>query len=57
MLRCRMALTLLLPAAVCLPMAAQTQADKATINAIETYLDFIDAKAGPFVPDALQRPL
>jgi len=46
MFRIRLALTLALAAATCLPLAAQAQADKATINAIEGYFDFADANAG-----------
>ena len=46
MSRIRIALTLALACAACLPMAAQAQADKATINALEGYFDFADANAG-----------
>ena len=55
MSRRRIALTLALACAACLPMAAQAQADKATRNALEGYFDFVDANAGTILPD-LGRP-
>ncbi len=53
MLRFRLALTVALAAAVCLPMAAQAQADKATLNAIGGYFDFVDANAGTILPEQI----
>lgn len=60
MARLRLALTLALAAATCLPIAAQAQADKATVNAIEGYFDFVDANSGTLMaeqiaPDDYQR--
>ena len=42
MTRLRRALTLALRAASCLPLAAEAQADKATIHALEGYFEFVD---------------
>jgi hypothetical protein len=53
MFRFRMALTLALAVAACLPMAAQAQADMATVNAIEGYFDFVDANAGTILPEQI----
>ncbi len=53
MFRLRLALTVALAAAACLPIAAQAQADKATLNAIESYFDFVDANAGTILPDQI----
>ncbi|MCW0203449.1 MAG: hypothetical protein OJI74_16415 [Rhodanobacter thiooxydans] len=50
MFRLRLALTVALAAAACLPMAARPQADKATLNAIKGYFDFVDANAGTIPP-------
>ena len=44
---------LALAAATCLPLAVQAQADKATINAIEGYFDFVDANAGTILPEQI----
>jgi hypothetical protein len=41
----------MLAAASCLPLAAQGQAEKATINAFEGYFDFVDANAGTILPE------
>lgn len=48
-----MALTLALAAAVFAPLAAQAQADKATINALEGYFDFADSNAGTILPEQI----
>lgn len=53
MFRLRLAVTLALAAATCLPMAAQAQADKATLNSIEGYFDFVDANAGTILPEQI----
>ena len=53
MVRFRLALTVALAAAACLPMAAQAQADKATLNTIEGYFDFVDANAGTILPEQI----
>jgi rhodanese-related sulfurtransferase len=53
MVRFRMAITLALAAASCLPMAAQAQSDKATVNAIEGYFDFVDTNAGTILPEQI----
>ncbi len=53
MFRLRIALTLALACAACLPMAAQAQADKATLNALEGYFDFVDANAGTILPEQI----
>lgn len=53
MSRRRFALTLVLAAAVCLPIAAQAQADKATLNAIEGYFDFVDANSGTLMAEQI----
>jgi rhodanese-related sulfurtransferase len=60
MARLRFALTLALAAVTYLPYAAQAQADKATVNAIEGYFDFVDANSGTLMaeqiaPDDYQR--
>ena len=52
-IRLRLALTVMLAAASCLPLAAQAQADKATINALEGYFDFVDANAGTILPEQI----
>ncbi len=49
----RMALTIALIAAACAPLAAHAQADKATINALESYFDFVDANAGTILPEQI----
>ncbi|MBA4177413.1 MAG: rhodanese-like domain-containing protein [Leptothrix sp. (in: Bacteria)] len=51
MSRLRIALTLALACAACLPMAAK--ADKVTLNAIEGYFDFVDANAGTILPEQI----
>jgi rhodanese-related sulfurtransferase len=53
MTRLRLALTLALAAATCLPIAAQAQADKATVNAIEGYFDFVDANSGTLMAEQI----
>lgn len=53
MTRLRLALTLMLAAASCLPLAAQAQADKATINALEGYFDFVDANGGTIMAEQI----
>ena len=53
MFRLRLALTVALAAAACMPIAAQAQADKATLNAIEGYFDFVDANAGTILPEQI----
>ena len=48
------ALTLAVAAATCLPLVAHAQAaDKATINALEGYFDFVDANAGTILPEQI----
>lgn len=49
----RLTLTLALAAAACLPLAAYAQADKATINALEGYFDFVDANSGTIMAEQL----
>ncbi|MDP1650108.1 MAG: rhodanese-like domain-containing protein [Rubrivivax sp.] len=53
MSRLRLALTLALAAASCLPIAAQAQADKATLNAIEGYFEFVDANSGTITAEQI----
>jgi rhodanese-related sulfurtransferase len=48
-----MALTLALAAAAMAPLAAHAQADKATINSIEGYFDFVDEHAGTLLPEQI----
>ncbi len=48
------ALTLAVAAATCLPLVASAQAaDKATLNALEGYFDFVDANAGTILPEQI----
>lgn len=49
----RLALTLAITAAALAPLAAHAQADKATINALEGYFDFVDANAGTILPEQI----
>lgn len=42
----RTTIILAFAAAACLPFAAQAQADKATVSALEGYFDFADANGG-----------
>lgn len=49
----RMALTLALAAVALAPLAAHAQADKATVNALEGYFDFVDANAGTILPEQI----
>ena len=50
----RLALTLAVAAATCLPLLVHAQAaDKATINALEGYFDFVDANAGTILPEQI----
>lgn len=53
MTRLRLALTLALVAAASLPLAAQAQADKATINSLEGYFDFVDANGGTIMAEQI----
>jgi rhodanese-related sulfurtransferase len=46
-------LTLALAAASCLPLAAQAQADKATIDSLEGYFDFVDANGGTIMAEQI----
>jgi hypothetical protein len=49
-----MALTLAVAVATCLPLVVHAQAaDKATINALEGYFDFVDANAGTILPEQI----
>jgi hypothetical protein len=36
-------------------MAAQAQADKATLNSLEGYFDFVDANAGTILPEQIEH--
>lgn len=49
----RFAMTFALACAACVPMAVHAQADKATINALEGYFDFVDANAGTIPPEQI----
>ncbi|MDZ4103394.1 MAG: rhodanese-like domain-containing protein [Hydrogenophaga sp.] len=49
----RLALTLALATAASLPFAANAQADKATISALEGYFDFADANSGTIMAEQL----
>lgn len=49
----RLALIFAAAAAVLAPLAAHAQADKATIDAIEGYFDFVDANAGTILPEQI----
>lgn len=49
----RLALTLALAATALTPFMAQAQADKATINALEGYFDFVDENAGTILPEQI----
>lgn len=51
MTRLRLALTLVLAAGSCLPLAGQAQADKATINSREGYFDVVDANGGTIMAE------
>lgn len=51
--RLRVALTVMLAAVACLPLAAQARADKAIVNALEGCFDFIDANAGTILPERI----
>lgn len=51
--RLRLALTLALAAASCLPIAAHAQADKATLNASEGYFEFVDANSGTIMAEQI----
>ena len=53
MSRLRLALTLALAAAPFFPIAAQAQVDKATLNAIEGYFDFVDANSGTLMAEQI----
>jgi rhodanese-related sulfurtransferase len=44
---------LALAAASFLPLAAQAQADKATINSLEGYFDFVDANGGTIMAEQI----
>lgn len=49
----RMTLTLALAAAAFAPLAVHAQADKATLNALEGYFDFVDSNAGTILPEQI----
>ncbi|MBN8486147.1 MAG: rhodanese-like domain-containing protein [Burkholderiales bacterium] len=49
----RLTLTLALAAAAFAPLAAHAQADKATLNALEGYFDFVDANTGTILPEQI----
>jgi rhodanese-related sulfurtransferase len=49
----RLALIFAAAAAALAPLAAHAQADKATIDAIEGYFDFVDANAGTILPEQI----
>ena len=49
----RPALSLALAFAALTPLGAHAQADKATINALEGYFDFVDANAGRILPEQI----
>ena len=51
--RLRLALALALAAAPFFPIAAQAQVDKATLNAIEGYFDFVDANSGTLMAEQI----
>ncbi len=53
MTRLQRAWAFALMAASLLPLCAQAQADKATINALESYFDFVDANAGTILPEQI----
>lgn len=53
MTRLRLALTLALAAASCLPIVAHAQADKPTLNALEGYFDFVDANGGTIMAEQI----
>jgi hypothetical protein len=49
----RLARTLMLAAASCLPLASRAQADQATIHALEGCFDFVDANAGTILTEQI----
>lgn len=49
----KMVAHLALCALATLPFATQAQADKATVNALEGYFDFVDANAGTILPEQI----
>jgi hypothetical protein len=49
----RLLLTFALVVAGSMPIVADAQADKATINALEGYFDFVDANAGTILPEQI----
>jgi rhodanese-related sulfurtransferase len=49
----RTTIILAFAAAACLPFAAQAQADKATVSALEGYFDFADANGGTIMAEQL----
>ena len=50
----RMALTIAMAIATCMPLVAHAQAaDKATVTALESYFDFVDANAGTILPEQI----
>ena len=51
--RLRLALALALAAVPFFPIAAQAQVDKATLNAIEGYFDFVDANSGTLMAEQI----
>lgn len=49
----QIALILTAAAAALAPLAAHAQADKATVESIEGYFDFVDANAGTILPEQI----
>ena len=49
----RLALALMLATATFAPLAANAQADKAPVDALEGYFDFADATAGTILPEQI----
>lgn len=49
----RLALIFAAAAAALAPLVARAQADKATVDAIEGYFDFVDANAGTILPEQI----
>ena len=49
----RLALCFALAVSASTPFVAQAQADKATVNALEGYFDFVDANAGTLLPEQI----
>lgn len=51
----RLALTLVLAAAAVLPLATHAQADKAALDAMEAYLDFVDYGGATIFPEQIPK--